>query len=270
MDTLSLSNAFSAPVYHAATVSSTMDAAREIAAQEVAPHGTVVVADEQTAGRGRIRERQWVSAAGNLYCTILLRYGGFAEIPKALTLKTGLAVINAACDFIASRGGRLSTRIKWPNDLMTAEKDSGIWKKTTGIACESDGNTVFIGIGVNVAQRDFPQELSRKAASLASASGLPLTADDRWVLLEKILSFLKEELERSDDSWRERLVENLYRRGERVCFIPGAALSGEPKGADNLIEGVIMGVDDDGALLIRLPDGREEAFISGELRVYDM
>ncbi|MDR0374991.1 MAG: biotin--[acetyl-CoA-carboxylase] ligase [Treponema sp.] len=279
MDTISIKNPFdNAPVFHMETVSSTMDASRELAAQGL-PHGTVIVAGSQSVGRGRTPERVWRSDPGNLYCTVLLRYNGFQDIPKPLALKVGLAVAFAVEDFIADSpcDARPAALVKWPNDIMlcpsAASSASGASagassaRKVAGILCESDGKTVFTGIGVNVAQTQFPDDLREKATSIALACGAALESDNRFRLLEKFLSHLYREARQADDSWRERLSRRLYLKGAETRFIVGKADSGE------VVEGILHGVGEDGSLLLlrnsgAASAGEVEAFLTGELDVY--
>jgi BirA family biotin operon repressor/biotin-[acetyl-CoA-carboxylase] ligase len=260
MEQLGIFNPFGAPVYYAAAVSSTMDESRRLAEQGL-PHGTVITADFQEAGRGRVRSRPWKAEGGkNLFFTILLRYPKIEAVPQALTLKTGLAIALAVEDFAPPLAG--TVQVKWPNDIMAGGK------KIAGILTEGDGMRVFIGIGVNVAQTEFPAELRAKAGSIALALEAALPAESRFDLLEKILARLYAELAAPKNSgssggWRERLAERLYRRGEQVCFVEGAADSGRE------LRGRLAGIGDGGELLI-VPDGETEArpFVTGELRVY--
>ena len=279
MKLLSLENPFGAPVYHEETVSSTFDAARLLANENKA-HGTVICADYQEAGRGRLN-RSWINERGkNLLFTILLRYGDFSLIPGLLTLKTGLAVSLAVEDCMPVLDGKL--QVKWPNDVMlnlreaqsafkggeaACKKMEAIFKKIAGILIETDGNNVYIGVGVNVAQTEFPQEYSYKAGSIIQAlPSLPL--DVGFILLEKILFRLYEEIEspkvnEQDESWRERLLGRLYKKGEIVRFAEGAADCG------SVVEGTLSGLGPEGELLI-VPKGekKERSFVTGELLVY--
>ena len=255
MDFLNIKNPFAAPVYHEEILSSTFDAARGLPC-DAAPHGTVVTADFQESGRGR-GGRPWAAERGkNLLFTILLRYESISSIPQALTLKTGLAVSLAMEGFFPVLTGLV--KIKWPNDIMLASR------KAAGILTESDGKNVYIGVGVNVGQREFPEEYRAKAGSFAQV--LPELYQDpegiRFVLLEKILRHLYDELE-TGVFWRERLEPRLYKRGETVTFIEGAAGSGQP------VRGTLSGIGSGGELLIT-PEGekKERAFVTGELLVY--
>jgi len=262
MKTLNIKNPFNAPVYHEECVSSTSDVSRNLAG-EGKPHGTVITADFQEAGRGRAK-RPWAAEPGkNLLFTVLLRYGESSSIPKALTLRTGLAVSFAIEDLVPPLAG--SVTVKWPNDIMIGRR------KAAGILTEWDGKAAYIGVGVNVSQREFPGEYNTKAGSIIQAYP-DLDENSRFVLLEDILSRLYDEIEtpRFDASpehwrerWRERLEKRLYMRGETVTFIPGSADSG------SMVEGTLSGIGPEGKILI-IPSGevKERAFISGELLVY--
>jgi BirA family biotin operon repressor/biotin-[acetyl-CoA-carboxylase] ligase len=243
----------------------------------------VIAADFQESGRGRVRGRSWLGDGGdNLFFTILLRYGSFAAIPAALSLRTGLALSLAIEDLLPSLAGLV--RIKWPNDIMILLPPGG--RKTAGILCESDGGALFIGIGVNLRQKEFPPDLASKATSLHIALGelgLEGIGDLRFTLLELILSRLYRELggggaspmpgpdnggddvlagDLPGDAWRGRLEERLYMKGRRVRFIAGGADSGQA------VEGLLQGIGPGGELLLLLPGGEERVFITGELDLY--
>jgi BirA family biotin operon repressor/biotin-[acetyl-CoA-carboxylase] ligase len=268
MKTLDCPNPFGAPVYHEETVSSTMDLAR-LLARRGEPHGTVIAADYQEAGRGRTG-RSWKMDKGqNLSFTILLRC---PALPPALTLKAGLALSLALEDFAPPLAGRV--RVKWPNDVMLlGGNGAGTGaRKAAGVLAEAEGPAVYLGIGVNLGQREFPEELRDKAGSVlgaleelrpgegGAAPDLPARAPLR--LLEKILPRLHGELEAAVP-WKERLEERLFMRGEQVVFVNGAAGSGD------LVEGLLCGIGGGGELLL-LPRGAAEPrpFVTGELRVY--
>ena len=281
MTTLPLKNPFGPPVYYEETLSSTFDAARLLAGQGE-PHGTVIAADFQEAGRGRPKpgarlNDSWTAEKGkNLLFTILLRYGDLAGIPAALTLRTGLAVSLAIEDLAPALAG--DVLVKWPNDVMIRERNAEAACnvkpsikaeaafKAAGILTETDGKNVFIGVGVNVGQTEFPEGYRSKAGSIIRAfPGLPENA--RFILLGKILSRLYEEIENPVNgfSWREPLLKRLYKRGETVSFAEGLA------GSDRLIEGTLSGIGEAGELLI-IPEGeeKERAYVTGELRVYGL
>jgi BirA family biotin operon repressor/biotin-[acetyl-CoA-carboxylase] ligase len=259
MKLLGIKNAFDAPVYYEERVSSTMDVSRELAARGE-PSGTVIVADFQDAGRGRIEKRVWEMERGaGLAFTVLLPYPSIEAIPPALTLRTGLALCLAIEDFLPAL--KNAVQVKWPNDIMIKT----LSKKTAGILTEADGGNVHIGIGINVGQKDFPAHLKEKAASLGMAAGLAIEPCQRFSLLEKILARLHSELWAEgpagiSSTWHARLEARLFKNGEQVTFIEGAADSGKA------VKGRLTGIGPDGELLI-LPDGEMQcrSFFTGEL-----
>ena len=270
MKVLDLKNPFNAPVYHEKNVSSTFDTAR-LLAQKNKPSGTVICADYQESGRGRFK-RSWVSECGkNLLFTILLRYDGYSSVPQALTLKVGLAVSLALEDLIPSLAGFV--KVKWPNDIMIDKTEAA--GKVAGILCETDGEIVYIGVGINLAQKEFPGECLTKAISIVQICP-ELNEDTRFLLLEKILMRLYNELKEPRQyglaNWHELLSERLYKKGENVIF----AESSTENAADNtaeterLTEGKLSGLGPGGELFI-IPKGEEKeiSFVSGELRVYN-
>jgi BirA family biotin operon repressor/biotin-[acetyl-CoA-carboxylase] ligase len=302
VNTLQIKNPFGAPVYCKDTVTSTMDEARSFTDE---PSGTVIAAGEQTAGRGRSGRPWKMNREENLSFTVMFRYGEAAAIPLCLTLRTGLAVSRAVEDFAALVLGRpLSGRvqIKWPNDVMLLD-GNGRGRKAVGILTEADEGTVYVGIGVNVAQEAFPPELAGKACSIVQALSEPadqgaaalMMVEKRFTLLELVLSRLYEELETADGNhrgtWREGLEERLYMKGQRVCFIPGlpeeisatasnaadsapantkADTPANPAKSANpeKIEGILQGISEDGEILITADSGETLSFITGELKVY--
>ena len=155
---------------HHASLPSTND--RALAwAREGAPHGALVTADEQTAGRGRLG-RRWASPAGEgLYASVVLRpaaylgglAGGAGWSPRwsALGLAVGLGVRVGVSRWVPA------TRLKWPNDLLVGRR------KLAGVLCETrwQGATpdVVVGFGVNVLQREFPAELNATSVAIELA-----------------------------------------------------------------------------------------------------
>ncbi len=256
METMNAPNPFGAPVYLFGRVASTMDEARRLAA-EGCPHGTVAVADEQEAGRGRIAGRSWKAAPGeSLLCTTVLRYPSLRETPTAPALRVGVAAaaaVEGAAPFPSA-----SVQVKWPNDVLSVR--SGMGKKLCGILCEGDGSALYVGIGINIAQRSFPGELAEKASSIYLETG---AAPSRELLLARFLEELRATLAAPEAIWLDRLQERLFRRGERVRFEAGAVDSGL------FVEGTLIGVGNGGELLIREAGAdTPRPFVTGELKVY--
>jgi BirA family biotin operon repressor/biotin-[acetyl-CoA-carboxylase] ligase len=265
MTELALDNPFGAPVFYLETTASTMLDAGALAARG-APHGTVVLADLQEAGRGRIASRPWKAEKGqSLLFTLLLRYPGAASMPRALTLRSGLA-LSEAIEHIAP-ALRGSLRVKWPNDVMLPI--NGAYRKTAGILAEGDGSRVCLGVGVNVGQTLFPEDIRNKAGSIALALGGDLSRDVRFDLLTAFLERLRAGIEGpalgldpgAASDWRPQLEERLYMKGSRARFIAGAADAGRA------VEGLLCGIGEEGELLVRTEEGLE-SLAAGELEVY--
>ena len=259
MKKIEVNNPFNAPVYHEKTVGSTMDVAR-VLAENGEPCGTVIAADFQEAGRGRIRGRLWeMEKENSLPFTVLLRYPRIEDIPPALTLRTGLALALAIEDFSPSLAG--TVMIKWPNDILI--RDAHTAKKAAGILAEAENGNVYIGIGVNIGQKHFPSHLRDKATSIGLAAGLLTGKADQFTLLEKILARLYDEIggggvEPARADWQRRIEARLYNIGRQVSFAEGAADSGK------IVSGILTGIGQGGELLIYTDTG-PRSFSAGEL-----
>lgn len=248
-------NAFGAPVWHEENTDSTMRDARELAVAGAAD-GTVVFADFQTSGRGRVEGRTWASRPGeNLLCTAILR----RKPVVGFTIRVGLAAARAFDAFLPDAGGIGRARVKWPNDVIIGGR------KAAGILCENDGECLYVGAGLNLAQIEFPPELAGTATSLALAireatAGAEGALPSREALLEVFLKELKAALE--GDSWLADATERLWKRGERATLVPG-----DP-GRDERVEGTVEGLGTSGELLFRRADsGVTMRVFSGEFRL---
>ena len=230
---------------------STNDRARELA-DTGAAHGEVVVAESQTAGRGR-RGRAWASPAGrNLYLSVILR----PNLPPQRAPELTLVASVAACD--ACRKAGVEAGIKWPNDLLVGgRKVAGI---LTELSAEPDlVHWVVLGIGVNLnsGSGDFPADLRGVATSLSIERGQPVP---RALFAAALLSELEQWLDRHAadgfgpvrEAWRERSVT--LGREVRVD-----ADGGE-------ISGVAEDIDASGALLVRGRAGLVRV-VSGDVRM---
>jgi BirA family biotin operon repressor/biotin-[acetyl-CoA-carboxylase] ligase len=221
-----------------------------------APAGLVIAADTQTAGRGRLG-RSWHSPAGeNLYLSVLLRPSRpAAEIPP-LTLLVGGAIADA----LAALG--LAPRLKWPNDVQLVGAD-GARRKLAGILTEmaSAGDRVeqvVVGVGLNVNGTAFPAELAARATSLRLALGRPV---DRAPLLAALLGTLEPRLDDFDRRGAAAAVEAFAAHGA----LPERCRVATPGRPNEMLEGVAVGVDPDGALRLRDDAGTIHRVISGEL-----
>ncbi|MDH4194323.1 MAG: biotin--[acetyl-CoA-carboxylase] ligase [Nitrospirota bacterium] len=153
-------------------------------AKKHAPPATVILADKQTAGRGRL-DRSWFSPAkSNIYGSLLLFHHNTIQHPGWIPLMAGVAIAQA----LETQTG-IRIHLKWPNDLLIAERKVG------GILCESfspegKNKCVVIGFGINVnlSQSDFPQDLQDRATSLQIRYQRPL---DRETLIMQIITWLE-------------------------------------------------------------------------------
>jgi BirA family biotin operon repressor/biotin-[acetyl-CoA-carboxylase] ligase len=212
-----------------------------IAARDGAPHGTVIFADEQTAGRGR-GEHTWYSAAGQgLYASVIVRLPLSASQLPWLPLAAGLA---AAAAVRAASG--LTVDLRWPNDLLLGPR------KTGGILAEAQTDAARLsfavfGIGINVHQSRFDPNLATPATSLDLESGRTI---DRQQLLIALLESLERETQsllaqRTGTSIRARLESaSTWIRGRAVEVHGPQACAG-----------VTEGLDEQGFLMVRTRSG---------------
>jgi len=236
-------------VIHYPSLTSTMEVARR-EAQQKAAEGTVIVADEQTMGRGRIK-RAWLSPEGNIALSIIL-YPSVAYLPS-LVMLASLAVVHS----IEAVTG-LKSQIKWPNDVLIGGR------KVCGILIESDVrenivNYAIVGIGVNVNLRlaDFP-EIPPTATSLSHELGRDASPLDmiRCLLVEIERLYLALLAGGAIyEEWRDSLVT----LGKRVYVKSGKAT----------YLGKAESVTKDGSLLLRNSDGSLVKIIAGDVTLRD-
>ncbi len=230
---------------HLPSTTSTNDVARDLAARG-APGGTIVVADYQTAGRGRMG-RRWLAPPGtSLLCSILFRSPlGLESLPNPtdLTMLCALAAADAV-----EKAADLPVSLKWPNDLVVVRGAS--WRKLGGLLAETgiSGDRVefvIVGVGINVnVPADALPDLAPDATSILAETG---RETERDLLLDHFLNEVASRYER-------------WRAGERPWAEWAARLAtlGRPVRvvtAEGERRGVAEGVDEEGTLLLRTPDG---------------
>jgi BirA family transcriptional regulator, biotin operon repressor / biotin---[acetyl-CoA-carboxylase] ligase len=234
---------------------STNDLAAE-RARAGAPAGLVIVADAQTAGRGRLG-RTWHSPAEeNLYLSIVLRpVRPASEIPP-ITLLAGAAVARAL------RTLGLTPRLKWPNDVELVD-ETGRRRKVCGVLTEmaSAGGSalhVVVGIGINANAVDFPPEIAGRATSLRRALG---RAIERVELLAALLDAFEPLCGEFDRRGPAAAVEAF----EAHAAFPAPCRVTAPGRPGERLEGIALGVEPDGALRLQDDKGQIHRVISGEL-----
>jgi BirA family biotin operon repressor/biotin-[acetyl-CoA-carboxylase] ligase len=232
------------------TISSTMDAARR-AASEGAVDGTVIIADYQTAGRGRL-DREWLSTPGGSILISIILYP-----EEALLLRLTMVACLAVARSIEQVTG-LKTAIKWPNDVLIGGK------KASGILCESEVRddsvnhaVVGIALNVNLDPAALP-EISDTATSLSKELGRAVPRVDVLVALLEEFESLYNALRQNEPihlEWRKRL-ETL---GKNITVT----------GSSRVYEGCAESVDEDGNLLLREADGNLLTISAGDVTLKD-
>ncbi len=232
------------------SLESTQLVAHELAAGG-APHGQLVIAEEQTRGRGR-RGRAWVSPPGrNLHLSLVLR----PQLPPARAPELTLLAAVALRETLEDAG--CPALIKWPNDLeIERRKVAGI---LTELSADTDRvNHVILGLGVNlnVEEHDLPEELRPIATSVRATRGAPVP---RALFCAALLARLEEWLDRHEDEGFEPVLE--------ACRAHSATLGAEVRvrmeGRELL--GVAEALDASGALMVRTSGGTVERIIAGDV-----
>jgi BirA family transcriptional regulator, biotin operon repressor / biotin---[acetyl-CoA-carboxylase] ligase len=227
---------------------STNDDAKD-AARSGAPHGATFVAESQTKGRGR-QGRAWVAGRGeNLLFSVVLRIPCLPARVPPLSLVVGLAVRDSIARVLSDE----LVRVKWPNDVLVGEK------KIAGILIESAvaGSKVdhlVVGIGINVHARSFPADLAEIATSIALEGGRA----DRSELLADVLAGI------------DRDIEHVAHRGLGLVHARLSehdALQAATVETTDGVRGVACGIDLEGRLRVRRPDGTTSTVNAGEVTV---
>jgi BirA family biotin operon repressor/biotin-[acetyl-CoA-carboxylase] ligase len=228
-------------VWHHDKIGSTNDEARRLA-REGAPHGTVVHADEQTAGRGRMSHK-WFSPAGNLYISILLRTGQPANRTAELSFLAALTVADTV-EALLPRQTR--AMLKWPNDVLV----SGA--KIAGILLEQVDDATILGIGLNVLEA--PTNAAYKTTTIVANGGIASVDGARDILLARLGSHLT--------VWRTEGFAPIREQWRGRSYPIGAAIRANADGQP--VAGHFAGLDLDGALLLDTPQGRRR-IVAGDV-----
>ncbi len=235
---------FGKMVYHHERIGSTNDYAKRLA-RKGEREGAVIIAEEQSKGRGRL-ERKWISPRGGLYLSLIVRPNLQSHALIGVTLLAGLAVVKAIESLYKIPG----VGLKWPNDLYVGEKKIG------GILSEMEGEAdrvhyIVIGVGINAnssVQADIP------TSSLKKEIGEEINIAElaKKILIE--LESLYEEFEKGSTDFLKDYREYSHTIGKDVRIeLPGRN-----------IEGKAVNVNDEGALVLKLPGGSIEKIYFGD------
>jgi BirA family biotin operon repressor/biotin-[acetyl-CoA-carboxylase] ligase len=220
-----------------------------------APEGTVVIAERQSAGRGRLG-RRWTSPAGKgLLFSVVLRPEMAMSDAHLLTLVTAVAVAEAI-----EAQTKIAVRIKWPNDLFIDDKKvGGILMEVAGEQDDVDWIVVGIGINVNTEFIELPVALRRTATSLQIVGGQHV---DRSTLLAALLLSLEAQYLRAVSGGFEHAISSFRQRD----YLLKKSVSVETR--EGPVVGKASGIDERGALLVELPERRLRRFHSGDVTLH--
>ena len=240
------------------TLDSTNTKAKQLAEMGEA-EGTLIVADEQTAGKGR-RGRKWCSKKGvNVFFTLLIRPKIEPKNLSGITLLAAMSVADAVKEVCG-----VKTMIKWPNDIVLEKK------KICGILTEMSSemnyvNYAVIGIGININDDEIPDEIRENASSIYLETGKKTNRNKLTAkVVEKFDGYYKRFLETKDlTAFIDEYNSMLISMNKEVKVLYGMAETARP---DEEETGIARGIDGDGALLVETKDGIK-SIVSGEVSV---
>jgi len=237
------------------TLSSTNTVAKEHA-EKGAKDGTVIVAETQTQGHGRLN-RPWISPKGGVWLSVILRTKIAAHEAPKITLITSVAVARTI-DRICS----LKSEIRWPNDVLIGGKKVG------GILTEASisgkhMNVIVVGIGINANfnLKDLPDDLWSSTTTLKEAIG-------KHVDREELICVLLKEFEECYESFREKKIERLFNEWRGMASFLGKKIEVVSFGENFL--GRAIDIDESGALIVELDSGESKKVLSGDVTVREI
>jgi BirA family biotin operon repressor/biotin-[acetyl-CoA-carboxylase] ligase len=239
------------PIHHYETIDSTMIEASRLAAQGAAA-GTMILAEMQTDGRGRLGRRWHSEESSGIYFTLILRPQLSPAAAPVLTLMAGVSLATVVESLVPGM-----VDLRWPNDLLVnGRKCAGILVE---MRAEPDSiDHVLLGIGINVNQTDFPAGLETEPSSLQLEAGRPIQRADLLISLLKQLDTDYNSLLTAGPAATIQRFEHIssYARGRKVRV-----------GEDgNYVFGVTAGLASDGILLLRRENGSVERIVAGHVR----
>ena len=241
-------------IFRYVKVASTQDKAKKFAGRGVA-EGTVIIAETQTHGKGRLG-RRWVSPRGGIWLSIILRPEITPmEVPK-ITIIASLAVAKAIAELTS-----LEVKFKWPNDVLIRPIPGIEFKKVCGVLTEMVSeagkvNYVITGLGINVNNR-IPRTLRAEAISLKDVVGRNLP---KQKLLRKVL----EKFNKYYLDFRKQRVGPILNEYKSNSAVLGKEVKIECP--DRIIEGKALDIDEYGALIVETEDGKERV-IAGDVTI---
>lgn len=230
-------------------------------ARSGAPEGTIVVADYQHAGRGKVG-RSWFSPKGkNLTFSVLLRPTAEIDYAQKITLAIASTLAAAIEDYMQQAFGmQLKLTLKWPNDILFEDK------KLCGILTESilkdkDIVALAIGIGINInlERTDFPEQLQENSVSLMEIA-------QKQIVMEDLLAIFLRGLEQDYERWERNNYRDVVATWKQRCLQIGKNIT--INGPDGRQQVTFQDVNSKGYLIFKTEDGSEHQLISGEVECF--
>ncbi|MBI5100123.1 MAG: biotin--[acetyl-CoA-carboxylase] ligase [Nitrospirae bacterium] len=236
------------------STTSTNDVAMKTGRKRENPEGIVVIADSQTHGKGRLG-REWVSPPGvNLYFTVLLRPPFPPGEASILTLTAAVAVVSAIRNYTGVNAG-----IKWPNDiLVNGKKAGGILLEMKAAKNRINLLAAGIGLNVNMPLYELPEDITSLSTSLKMETGESV---DRVRLFGKILAEIENTYKILLNGNKRALINEWIRLNSTLTKKVTV------KSPDKIISGLAENINDNGELIIRLPDGKTETVNAGDVTI---
>ena len=242
--------------HHFPTIDSTNDHLKRLA-REGAPHGTVVLAEHQSAGHGRLGRSFQSSANVGVYTSVLLRPSCRPTELMHLTCAAAVAMCEAVENAVGLRPG-----IKWTNDLVFGKKKLGGILTELGFTADGKVDYAIVGIGINCCQKteDFAPEIRDIAASLAMVTGKKIDRSIIAAAMMEALHHMDQQLLSEKPSILQQYRKDCITIGQDISIVHG----------DEVRYGTALSVDEDGALAVRFTDGSIGVVNSGEVSVRGM
>jgi len=238
------------------TASSTNQVALDSIRTGDARDGDVIFTEHQTSGRGRLG-RSWESPNGNLFMSLILRVEGPIGIAAQLSFVAAVATRDAIASF-SPTGAKSKVTCKWPNDvLINGAKVAGLLNEMSSETDQVHYVVLGIGVNLNMSAEQFPADLRYPATSLAIELGKPVSR----------LDFIRALLREIDVLYQRYLdigPESIMTAWSELCELTGKGVSVDCNG--QVIEGTMIGLDEDGALLVRTAAGKIESVYAGDVR----
>ncbi|MFN3619378.1 biotin--[acetyl-CoA-carboxylase] ligase [Sphingorhabdus sp.] len=245
MDSLCGKGAVLKPTFEEVALTGSTNADLLSRAVHGAPEGLWLRADAQDGGRGRLG-RDWESPKGNLFASTIVRLRENDPSPASLAFVAAVAVFDA----VRHMAPEVGIALKWPNDVLTIDG-----AKLCGILLERTGDAVVVGIGLNLVWH--PQNLDRKVSDLLTLGATPPDA-------QSAVEIVAESFDRHLGTWRRSGMIAIVRQWEAHAHARGTGLSvALPDG--EYLQGLYAGLDDSGALQLRLADGSIRAIHAADV-----